>query len=374
MVRETHAKSILIKRRKIDSWFMTHYGMNLYRGCMHNCAYCDGRSETYRVQGEFGKDVVVKINAIDLLNRELDPTRRRKPMPKSFMMMGGGVCDAYQPVEVDYGLARQTLKLLYTYKYPVHILTKSTLVERDIDLLTKINNQSKAIVCFSFSSTDDEISSIFEPGVPSPTERLATIRKLKGSGIDCGMFLMPVIPFITDTPRFIRQTLSRGIESGIDFVIFGNMTLKAGRQKDYFMKTMQKRFPDLRSRYESIFPENSRWGEPRGDYAKSVQQVFDEAATACGVPKRVPPHIYRDIVGENDLIIVILEHLDYLLKLKNRNSPYGYAAYTLSTMGTPIRDLSTGELKRVKGVGSATVDIVREIMDTGSCALYESLL
>ena len=336
MVKETHAKSILIKRKKIDSWFMTHYGMNLYRGCMHNCVYCDGRAESYRVQGEFGQDVAVKMNAIELLERELDPGRKRKSMPRSFMMMGGGVCDAYQPVERDYRLARKTLELFYTYKYPVHILTKSTLVERDMDLLCKINHQSRAIVCFSFSSADDEISSIFEPGVPSPTERLATIRKLKHSGIDCGMFLMPVIPFITDTPRLIRQTLNSGSGSGIDFVIFGNMTLKAGRQKDYFMKALQKRFPDLRSRYESIFPENSRWGEPRADYIKSVNQIFDETATACGIPKRMPPSMYREIIGENDLVIVMLEHLDYLLKLKNRNSSYGYAAYTLSMLGRSI--------------------------------------
>ncbi|MFC1998241.1 hypothetical protein ACFLVR_01185 [Chloroflexota bacterium] len=79
MIREVEAKSILRKHKRIDSWFISCYGMNLYRGCAHNCVYCDGRAETYQVDGEFGTDVSVKTNAIDILRRELDPKRKRKP-------------------------------------------------------------------------------------------------------------------------------------------------------------------------------------------------------------------------------------------------------------------------------------------------------
>ena len=82
-ISEVEAKSILRKHKRIDSWFISHYGMNLYRGCLHNCAYCDGRAEKYYVEGEFGKDVVVKTNALEVLNRELDPKRKRIPL-KSF--------------------------------------------------------------------------------------------------------------------------------------------------------------------------------------------------------------------------------------------------------------------------------------------------
>jgi DNA repair photolyase len=215
MIHPIQAKSILTKRLKIDSWFMTHYGMNLYRGCLHNCSYCDGRAESYYVEGEFGHDVSVKTNAIELLSKELDPSRRRKPLPKSFIMLGGGVCDAYQPVEKEYQLARKTLELILKYGYPVHILTKSTLVERDIDLLLKIHRQSRAIVSFSFSSVDDDISRIFEPGVPSPSARLATIRTFKQHGLYCGMFLMPVLPWITDTPAVLEHTIKKAREAGI---------------------------------------------------------------------------------------------------------------------------------------------------------------
>ena len=359
MVEEIHAKSILIKRKRIDSWFMTHYGMNLYRGCRHNCVYCDGRAETYQVQGDFGSDIVVKTNAIDILKRELDPARRRKSLPRSFMMIGGGVCDAYQPAEIDYQLTRNTLELIHTHGYPVHILTKSTLVERDMDLLEMINRKSRAVVSFSFSSTDHDISSIFEPGVPSPSERLAAIRKLKDSGIYCGMFLMPVIPFITDTRDLIQESVQRGREAGIDFVIFGNMTLKTGRQREFFLRTLRDHYADLEKRFEEIFPIGSRWGEAREDYVSSVHRSFDEAASSCGIPKRMPPHVYGDMVSENDRIIVVLEHLDYLLKLKHAKSSYGYAAYSLSKLGKPVCELSPGELQDVGGVGPATISVIQ---------------
>jgi len=97
-IREIEAKSILRKHKKNDSWFISHYGMNLYRGCSHNCVYCDGHSEGYYVDGEFGEDVAVKVNAIEVLRRELDPKRKRIPLKRSFIMVGGGVGDSCQPI------------------------------------------------------------------------------------------------------------------------------------------------------------------------------------------------------------------------------------------------------------------------------------
>ncbi len=82
-IKETEAKSILRKHKKIDSWFLSRYGMNLYRGGTHNCVYCDGRAEGYYVEGEFGKDVVVKVNAIEILKQELDPKRKRTPFKRA---------------------------------------------------------------------------------------------------------------------------------------------------------------------------------------------------------------------------------------------------------------------------------------------------
>ncbi len=201
--KEVEAKSILRKHKKIDSWFVYHNSMNLYRGCTHNCSYCDGRAENYYMEGDFGKDIVVKTNAIEVLRKELTPTKRKLPLKRSFMLSGGGVGDSYEPVEKKYELTRKTIELLYEFNFLLHILTKSTLIKRDLDILKKINKQSRAIISFNFSSVDENVSKIFEPNVPSPDKRLDMISYFKDNGFVCGMFLMSVIPLITDTPEMI---------------------------------------------------------------------------------------------------------------------------------------------------------------------------
>jgi len=371
-IREIEAKSILRKHKKIDSWFISRYGMNLYRGCTHNCVYCDGRAESYYVDGEFGRDVTVKVNAIELLRRELDPKRKRVPFKRSFIMMGGGVGDSYQPLERKYELTRKALELMYEYNLPVHMLTKSTLIKRDMDILKEINKQSRAIVSFSFSSVDDRISAIFEPGVPPPAERLQTISFFKDEGIACGMFLLPVIPFITDTSELLEQTVSRAKEAGVDFVIFGDMTLKVGRQQEYFYDALRRTHPELIAEYQNIY-KGSEWGEATREYYGSISQRFNSIARKYKMPKRMPLSLYRDILEQNDLAVVILEHIDYLLKLEGKPSSFGYAAYSISQLKEPLSAMK-GELQKIKGVSKAVEPVMLEILEKGSSSYYEKLL
>jgi len=371
-VREIEAKSILRKYKKIDSWFISRYGMNLYRGCTHNCIYCDGRAEGYYVDGEFGQDVTVKVNAIEILQRELDPKRKRIPFKRSFVMIGGGVGDSYQPIEETYQLSRRALELVDEYNLPIHILTKSTLIKRDIDILKIINKKNRAIVSFSFSSVNDEVSAIFEPGVPPPSERLKTLTFFKNEGITCGMFLLPVIPFITDTTELMEETIRKASEANLDFIIFGGMTLKEGRQKDYFFKTLNKHYPDFIVKYENVYTKN-KWGEATREYYDLINKIFNRIAKRYKMPKRIPFNLYKDILGENDLVVVILEHIDYLLKLEGRSSPYGYAAYSISKIKEPLSTIKK-ELRRIRGVGKVTEKIILEILETRSSSYYKKLL
>lgn len=374
MIQEIHAKSILRKYKKIDSWFLSSYAINLYRGCTHNCVYCDGRNEKYRVEGTFGQDISIKINAIDLLNKELDPRKKRKPFNNGFIVICGGVSDSYQPFEKSYNLCRQTLELLYKYTYPVHILTKSTLVERDIELLQKINQLKKAIVSFSFSSVDDEISKLLEPGVPAPSQRLKTIEKFKKAGISCGMYLMPVVPFITDSYEMIERSVIKAKEAGVDFIIFGGMTLKKGIQKDYFLNFLEKNFPEFISKYEYIYSDNNQWGSPNKEYIKKIEQIFCDIANKYRVPTRIPSDIYQSLVTKTELVILILEQLDYLVKLKGKKSPYGFASYAISKLEKSIEEYSYKDLIHIKGVGQFTANIIQEIVKTGKCDYYEKML
>jgi DNA repair photolyase len=374
MIHEIIAKSILRKHQHIDSWFISSYGANLYRGCTHNCVYCDGRNEKYQVDGEFGRDISIKINALDLLEKELNPAGKRKPISGGFLVICGGVSDSYQPFEKKYEITRRTLELVHRFNYPVHMLTKSALIERDIDLLQKIHAQKKAIVSFSFSSVSDAVSKLLEPGASLPSERLAALRKCKDAGLHSGMYLMPVVPFLTDSREMIEQSIADAKNAGVDFVIFGGMTLKPGRQKEHFMAFLKKHFPDLIPKYEQLYSDNNSWGASDAAYAASIDRLFDEAATKHKMPKRIPAKIFLPLVSQDELVILILEQLHYLVKLKGDISPYGFAAHSLSKIGKPIASLSDDELLQIKGIGHVTAKLIREIVTTGKCNYYEKML
>lgn len=372
MIREIKAKSLLRKHKKIDSWFVARYGMNLYRGCLHNCAYCDGRAEGYYVEGEFGKDIDVKINAPELLQKELDPKRKRIPFKKGFIMIGGGVGDSYNVLDKKYELSRKILNIVSDYDFPVHVLTKSTLVKRDIDILHAINQKSKAIISFSFSGVDDNICKIFEPGVPPATERLETISFFKKEGFPVGVFMMPVIPFITDLPDQMENSIRKFKEIGVDFIIFGGMTLKEGRQQDYFYKVLKENYPDLLHQYEMIY-KGEKWGGASHQYYESINKLFLELACKYQISKRIPAKLYNQVIDQNDVVAVILDQMDYILKQKGQKSPYGYAAYSISQLKEPITE-HLNKLQNLSGVGPVTEKIILEILETGTSGYYEKLL
>lgn len=371
-IKEIKAKSILIKHKKIDSWFVSRYAMNLYRGCAHNCLYCDGRSERYQVNGIFGENVVVKTNAVEILRKELNPIGRRSKFKPSYIMIGGGVGDCYQSVEEKYKLTRNTLKLLCEYRWPVHVLTKSTLVERDLDILKQINQQNRVIVSFSFSSTNDEISAFFEPHVPHPSERLKTLAFFKANGIACGMYLLPVIPFITDNFETIAESLRKAHEIGVDFVIFGGMTLKEGKQKEYFFNSLKEKYPELVPKYKQLYRED-KWGQAAGEYYSMICSVFNRLSRKYKVARRIPLTLYSDILSENDLVIVILEQIEYLLRLDGKRSSFGYAAHAISKLNKPLSTMKSN-LREISGVGEKTEQIIYEILETKKSSYYDKLL
>lgn len=132
--------------------------MNLYRGCEHNCMYCDGRSENYRVEGDFASDALYKENAVEILSRELDPRRRRKPFRPGNIFLGGGVSDSWQPSESRLKLTRRVLELFKVFPNPLLLLTKSSLILRDFDLLTALSAECRVTVAVSLSSADEKLS------------------------------------------------------------------------------------------------------------------------------------------------------------------------------------------------------------------------
>jgi DNA repair photolyase len=371
-ITEVKAKSVLRKHKKVDSWFISRYGMNLYRGCQHNCAYCDGRAEGYYVDGDLGCEVEIKTNATKILDKELNPERKRKPLKKGFIMLGGGVNDTYQPINRKYELSRKALEIVEKYNFPVHVLTKSTLVEHDLDLIKKINKKQKSIVSFSFSTVDDDIAKTFEPGVPSPSKRIELIKKIKKEGLTCGVFLMPVIPFISDSPEKIQYSVSKLKQAGVDFIIFGGMTLKPGRQMNYYYDVIETHFSEELPKYKKIYSDN-KWGQANWKYYEYIGKSFNEAVKKEKVPSRIPAKFYNTIIDKTDLSTVILEQIDYLLKPKWRKNPYSYAAYSISQLNEPIENYKD-DLTAIKGIGEKTAKIILEIIETGTSIYYEDLI
>lgn len=369
---EITAKTILRKAKRLDSWFVSRYGMNLYRGCSHDCAYCDGRAEKYQVEGTFGRRVEVKTNALELLERELDPARRRKPLTRCYFTVGGGVNDSYQPIERRYRLTRGALRLLLRFGYPALVLTKSPFVAEDLDLIKEIHEKSGAILGVSLSGVDPRTSRVFEPTAASPAKRLETIALFKANGIPCVIFLMPVIPFVTDAREQMENSLRAAKEAGADYVVFGGLTLKEGRQSEHFMRVLADYDASLLPRYQKLYADSDQWGGASADYYDALHREFDAAARAARIPVRMPRRLYQSIIAPDDVAIVTLEHLDYLLRLRGATSPYAYAANSLRSTGEPIAAIRD-HLREMRGIGPAVAELIGEILDTGTCRLYEKL-
>jgi DNA repair photolyase len=356
---EIEAKSILRRFRRIDAWFVSKSGLNLYRGCSHDCAYCDGRAEKYRVEGEFGTHVQVKTNAVEVLARELVPKRAgAQPRWAGFVVLGGGVGDSYQPAEERRGLARRTLELLETLSVPVHVLTKSTLVLRDADILGRMAASGKAIVSFSLSSSDDATSAVFEPGASPPSGRLRALETLASKGIPGGIFLLPVIPRLTDTPAMVDATLRAAGSAGARWAVFGGMTLKPGRQEEHFLSVLASFRPDLVPGCRLLYPGDP-WGNAAGSYGAELNRMVGDLAARQGIPPRIPRQHFAGLVHGDDLAIVLLDQAHAMLGLAGRPSRLGRAAWQLS-QGKALEPQAAG--------------FVEEVRRTGTARLYEELL
>ncbi|NIO49346.1 MAG: radical SAM protein [Candidatus Aminicenantes bacterium] len=180
-ISEVKAKSILNKSKIFD------YCLNPYTGCEHNCTYCYARLFMRRYSGHkepWGEFVDVKINAPELLKKQLERARRG-------IVWISSVCDPYQPLEADYKLTRQCLKELVMKQFPVNIQTKSTLVLRDLDLLLQFEEIE---VGFTITTDDERIATLFESRASSVKERINSLEKIHSKGISTFAFVGPLLP------------------------------------------------------------------------------------------------------------------------------------------------------------------------------------
>ena len=221
-------------------------GMNLYRGCSHGCIYCDSRSKVYGMKHEF-EDIEVKENALQLLKREL------MKRPKS-MIGTGAMTDPYIPLENRLKFVRKSLELIDRYGFGFTCITKSDLVLRDLDLLKKINSNTKAVVQMTLTTFDDELCAILEPNVCNTSRRIEVLNILKDEEIPTVVWLCPILPYINDTTENINSILDSCIDADVKGIIcYGiGLTLREGN-REYFYEKLDHHFPGLKDRYVKEF-------------------------------------------------------------------------------------------------------------------------
>nr|ACU26420.1 DNA repair photolyase [uncultured bacterium HF186_25m_30B18]ACU26465.1 DNA repair photolyase [uncultured bacterium HF186_25m_13D19] len=208
-VFEDHSRQILSKNASPDLPF--RFSLNPYRGCYHGCAYCYARpSHHYLDLGagtDFERSIVIKPQAAELLRQAFD-----RPSWSGDAILFSGNTDCYQPLELSYGLTRACLEICRDYRNPVTIITKSTLIERDIDLLRDLDARAACTVTVSLPFMDPGMSRAIEPYVPSPRRRLKTIRRLSDAGLNVRVSIAPVIPGLADAQ--IPQILEAAHDAG----------------------------------------------------------------------------------------------------------------------------------------------------------------
>lgn len=264
--------NIIIKSRseimhyvKAKSILSKNNGMNLYRGCNHGCIYCDSRSNVYNMQHDF-EDIEVKENSLDLLKKALQKKKEK------CMIGTGSMTDPYIPLESELEYIRKTLKLIHRYGHGFTCITKSDLVLKDLDLLKKINDESKVVIQMTLTCMDDEISRLIEPNVCPTSRRIEVLEILKQENIPTVVWLCPILPYITDTKENISSIIDACIKADVKGIIcFGmGMTLRDGN-REYYYKKLEENFPGIKEVYEKEFGDSYSISSPNN---KELMKVF----------------------------------------------------------------------------------------------------
>ena len=228
---------------KVKGILSNNNGMNLYRGCLHGCIYCDSRSKCYHMEHDF-EDVEVKENALVLLENTLK-TKRKK------CMIGmGSMTDPYIPLEKQLQHTRNALQIINKYHFGATLITKSNLVLRDLDIIKQINDYSKCVIQITITTMDEQLCKIIEPNVSSTKERIEVLKQLQHENIPTIVWLTPILPYLNDAEENITKIIDVCHETGVKGIICFNMglTLREGN-REYFYDNLDKYFPGLKERY-----------------------------------------------------------------------------------------------------------------------------
>ena len=269
-------------------------GMNLYRGCTHGCIYCDSRSNCYQMNHEF-EDIEVKENAIELLENTLRRKRKR------CMIGTGSMSDPYMPLEAQLEYTRKALLLIEKYGFGATLITKSDRVLRDLDILKRINQKTKAVVQMTLTTADEALCKLIEPNISTTKQRFESLKILRDNNIPTVVWLCPVLPYINDTEDNICRILDMCVAAKVRGIIcFGmGLTLREGN-REYFYRQLDKSFPGLKERYIREYGNQYVINSPK---SAELMRLFHRTCEQNG------------IMHDNDLIF------EYLSQFEEKNAP-----------------------------------------------------
>lgn len=289
-VRIETAKTIITRNNSPDLPF--DRSINPYRGCEHGCIYCYARpSHAYWDMSpglDFETRLIAKSNAADVLEQQLS-----KPGYVCAPINLGSNTDPYQPIEREYRITRQTLEVLLRYRHPVTIITKGSLILRDLDLLTELARQRLVAVMISLTSLDDELKRILEPRTAAPKARLRAIRVMREAGIPVGVLCSPMIPMINDSE--LESLLTEAHAAGAQSAAYMMLRLPL-EVAPLFEEWLAAHYPQRAAHVMSLVRQvrggevyDSRFGvrmRGEGPFAELLAQRFSKAVKRLGLNRR----------------------------------------------------------------------------------------
>lgn len=243
--------------------------MNIYRGCTHGCIYCDSRSTCYQMDHDF-EDVEIKENALDLLENTLKRKRKKA------MIFTGSMSDPYVHIEKKIEYTKQALDIIYKNGFGATVLTKSAEVLRDLEILKKINENTKAVVQMTLTTFDEKLCKVLEPNVSTSVERFNALLTFKEEGIPTVVWIGPILPYINDSMDNIKGIMDYCVKANVKGIIcFGiGMTLREGN-REYFYQKLDEHFPGIKEKYIKDF------GNEYGIGSKNHKPLMNYIKTIC---------------------------------------------------------------------------------------------
>jgi DNA repair photolyase len=290
---EVYAKSVL---NHVPGDWMFSWTINPYRGCTHGCVYCFARNTHTYLDLDAGHDfdskIVVKVNAPQVLRREL----ARGSWRREHVAMGTNV-DCYQRAEGRYRLMPEIISALAAADTPFSILTKGTLILRDLPVLEEAAQRVSVGLSFSIGFLDEQLWRSVEPGTPSPLRRLEAVRALHESGLGCSVLMAPILPYLTDSPSRLRATVAAIAESGARSVTPLVLHLRPGA-REWYSSWLAANHPGLVERYQALYRGGS-YALKR--YQRQITEQVSQYAQELGIgrqPARTPETPAPETVAE----------------------------------------------------------------------------